>query len=126
MTDTEADESVQNREWVESALSDLPFVEWDRFTVVEWEEGGDQVVSAYGWIDREDSHEDFAMLILWPGDETIYTLTSSDEYSEEISERLFGTSEDHNECRRAENAFDIPNVIELGEQTTLADGGSDA
>lgn len=122
-------EPVRGREWIAGLLEQAEFVDWDRFVVATLDDGR-QYVDVYGWIDREDDYKDFVWTRFWPdNDQRImdYT-TSSDEYSEELTRIWFGEEavEDHNECRRVEHAFDIGNVIELGEQQTLVtDGGQD-
>ncbi len=48
--------------------------------------------------------------------------TSSDEWTEEIHERMFGDRPDeHNECQRVEHAFDIPNAVELHENAAITE-----
>ncbi|WP_238532839.1 hypothetical protein [Halalkalicoccus jeotgali] len=63
-------------------------------------------------------HEDFAMVIFWPESETLYNLTSSARYSKEFTEVLHGESDEHNECRRVEDTFNVENAI-------MTDGGAD-
>lgn len=109
-------EEIENRRWIASKLRACHFVEWDRFTVGEW--GGEQAVTIYGWIEREDEHEDFAVVIFWPESETLYNLTSSARYTEEFTEVLHGDSHGHNQCRRVEDKFNVENAV-------MTDGGSD-
>lgn len=117
--------TIANPGWIESILSELAFVEWDRFIVDDWD--GEQAVSVYGWIDREDEYKDFVLVIFWPASETVYYVTSSDEYTNQISTVLLGGDDDdeHNDCRRVEHTFDIDNAVALTEQTTLTTDGTD-
>lgn len=111
-------EQVKNRRWIEEQLAKLDMVEWDRFTLGDWD--GEQAVTVYGWLDREDEYKDFVLLILWPEGEGIYYTTSSDEWTHEIHSRLFDDDPDeHNDCRRVERTFDVPNAIELHQETDL-------
>lgn len=115
---------IRNQDWIESQLSALSLVEWDRFTIGDW--NGTQSVSAYGWIDREDEYKDFVLIIFWAENEELYYISSSDEYTVEIHQTLFDESpEEHNDCRRVEHTFDVENAIELTEQAKLTDGGAD-
>jgi len=105
-------------ELITDALSRLDMVEWDRYV-----EGHDpntigEYVNVYGWIDRPDSHEDFVLLRFMPdySPTLIAFTTSSDEYTEEIHERIYGEAADgHVACQRVEDAFDVPNVVELDD-----------
>jgi len=117
-------EPVQNRQWIAELLERVEFVDWDRF--VTQDHNGEQVVVAYGWIEREtDQYKDFVLARFWTEREVLEFTTSSDQYSEELHRTWFGDEslDDHNPCRRIEDAFEIENAIELGEQTTLCDGG---
>ena len=121
MPEPDRQESGTHREWVEETLDLLPFVEWDRFTTGEW--GGDSpYVTVYGWLPREqDEYKDFVLLILWPETETVYFSTSSAEWTEEIYEALYDDSlENHNDCQRVEDTFDVDNAVKL-----VTDGGQD-
>ena len=118
-------EPVQNRQWIAELLECVEFVDWDRF--VTHDHNGEQVVVAYGWIEREtDQYKDFVLARFWTEREVLEFTTSSDRYSEELHRAWFSNEslDDHNPCRRIEDAFEIENAIELGEQTTLCDGGS--
>ena len=100
-------------------LEALEFVEWDRFTVGDWD--GQTYVTVYGWIDREDDYKDFVIILRWADGTTYYT-TSSAERTEEIHRILWPDDpiEEHNDCQRVEEYIDIPNAIRL-----VADGGSE-
>jgi len=104
---------IKNRRWVEKKLRSLRMVEWDRYTVGDWE--GHQAVNVYGWIDRDDEYKDFVLVILWPEGEGIYSLTSSAEHSEYISETLHGEAGGHNDCHRVEDTFNVENAIQIPE-----------
>jgi len=98
----------------------LPFVQFDR--MVECNSKGKYrgYVLIYGWIKREDLHEDYVELryIKFLGKENrrgfleLQFSTSSAEYTKEINKILF---EDNNHigCQRVEEVFDIENCIKL-------------
>lgn len=113
MSKQEPTNTLPNAEWIESKLSSLEFVEWDRFTTGEW---NGLCVSVYGWIDRPDDHEDFVLVIFWPEEEELYFTTSAADYSTEIYQHLVGVNPgEHDRCHRVEDAFDIPNSIGLDD-----------
>lgn len=115
---------VRNREWIAGLLEQAEFVTWDRFVTEEYDRG--QHIRVYGWIEREgDDYKDFVIVRLWPESESFGFTTSSVQYSEALHRLWFGEEnlDDHNPCRRVEHTFDVENAVELGEQTTLADGG---
>jgi len=96
-------------------LQQLDFVEWDRYTGGKWSEEHNYI-SIYGWIPRNDGYKDFVEIIRWD-DGGIYFTTSSARYTEQIHQILFDEPvENHNECKRVENAIDIPNVVELSDK----------
>lgn len=103
----------QDRTWIAKQLAKPEFVDWDRYVVDKRD--GYLMVEVYGWIDRPDSHEDFVWTRFWPSNEYFEYTTSSDEYSEDLTRIWFGEDavDGHNECRRVEDAFDIPNMVEL-------------
>ena len=114
------------REWIEETLERLDMVEWDRFVVGEDPNAYGRYIEVYGWIDRPDEYKDFVLLTFYPdNEEQLYGFTtSSDRYTKEIYRRMFGSdADDHNDCQRVEYTFNVGNAIELGEQTTLTDGG---
>jgi len=93
-------------------LAELDFVEWDRYTGGEWPDGR-QCVTVYGWIDRDDDYKDFVVIIRWSNGQLYFT-TSSYAHTEQIFEVLFEDSLDnHNDCKRVENALNIDNVVQL-------------
>jgi hypothetical protein len=106
------------RKFIRRKLEKADFVEWDRYTEWNWE--GDKVVRVYGWIDREDSHEDFVLLefVRNDGDAKVLS-TSSSDYSEELLHIIEDVDyeemgEEHVECNRVEDLYpDIENKIEL-------------
>ena len=106
MSETAEPETVQNRKWCEKMFDRLPFVEWDRLVVGNVITDS-QAITAHGWIDRDDGHEDFVVMILWTADRTVFAHTSSPEYSAEISQRLFGDTDDHNDCRPIEDTLNV-------------------
>ena len=118
---------VKSSEWIGDLLQQVPFVEWDRFTVGEMD--GEQFVDVYGWIDRDDEYKDFVWARFWAVWEQVEYTTSSDEYSEQIHINWFGKEslDDHNPCRRVENQFDVDNAVQLTKQKRLtSDGGQSA
>lgn len=96
---------------MEDDMKKLPFVEWDRF--YEGKAGTD----LFGWIAREDTHEDFVVLSYKQSEkgepywDTTFS-TSSEKYSKRIAELL--DFEDHNNCKRVEHIFSsVANCIRL-------------
>jgi len=115
-------DKIENRRWIESKLQSCRMVNWDRFTVGDW--GGEQYINVYGWIDRDDSYKDFVLVIFWPESEGIYHTTSSAEHTEDITQKLHGEEGGHNDCRRVEHTFDVPNSIEVDDDPeAVTDGG---
>jgi len=100
---------IENRRFIERKLRACRMVEWDRFTVGDW--GGEQAVSVYGWIDRDDEYKDFVLVIFWPESGDIYHTTSSAEHTEELTQKLHGESAGHNDCHRVEHTFNVSNAI---------------
>ncbi|MFC6809774.1 hypothetical protein ACFQGT_00295 [Natrialbaceae archaeon GCM10025810] len=99
-------------------------VMWDRFSVACDPPVG-RFYTVYGWIDREtDDYKDFVVVRFFPetDDNLVSFTTSSDKWTHEIHERIFGETAGHKDCKRVERHFDISNAVELHEQTTLADG----
>jgi len=97
---------------IEHHLEALDFVTWDRFTAGSWSEELDYI-TVYGWIDRPDSHEDYVEIVYWDNGHRMFT-TSSEKHTEDIFEELFDEPlENHNDCKRVENAVNIDNVVEL-------------
>lgn len=113
---------VKEPEWIGEKLSDASVVEWDRFTVGH-NDDGDQIVTVYGWIDREvDDYKDFVLARFWPGYENLGYTTSSDEWSEWLHYVWCdGEPDGHNECRRVEHAFNVENAIELHEEMPITE-----
>ena len=119
MATTETEE-IKNRRWIESKLRAARFVEWDRFTVGDW--NGSQCVSVFGWIDREeDEYKDFALVMFWPESEGLYNTTSSARYSEKLTEAIHGSSDTHNDCQRVEDTFNVSNAVEATENKEESD-----
>ena len=99
-------------DFVEGCMKDLHFVEWDRF-IVPFEDGVKKL-KAYGWIAREkDSYNDFVVLEIFLDDLTVRYTTSSEAYTEEISNVLFGDAKTHEVCKRVESMFRIKNCVRL-------------
>jgi len=96
---------------MEEDMKKLSFVNWDRFVVNEER----KILDLYGWIKREDSHEDFVLLEykntkdnLW---DTTFS-TSSEERTKDIF-KLLECHGSHNDCQRVEDKFDINNCIKI-------------
>lgn len=104
---------IPNRRWIAGKLRACRMVNWDRFTISDW--GDVTAISVYGWIGREDSHEDFVLVVFWPEEEDLANWTSSAKYSEEITEILHGDADDHSPCHRVEDAFNVSNQVTLTE-----------
>lgn len=94
------------KEDLEPMLRKLGMVSWDRYV-----NPADGEYWFYGWIDREDEHKDF--VVLSRVGEWWWYLTSSEKYSQEISDIIHGESAPHSPCIRVEAEFDIPNMIKL-------------
>lgn len=88
---------------ITTLLKIFPEVNWDRWS------GELEDLTVFGWIKREDTHEDYVELSIENG-EPISISTSSAKYSAKFCERLEFT---HSDCKRVENYFNIPNVIRL-------------
>lgn len=106
---------------VEDVMTDLPFVDWDR--AIEWIYEGRKCMRIYGWIERDnDEYKDFVLIGIYEMEDVEkadieFIGTSSEQYSEEIFKRLFPDADldEHNECIRLENRFDVENVIVLDD-----------
>ena len=106
---------------IEDVMTDLPFVDWDRAT--EWIYEGRKCMRIYGWIERaKDEYKDFVLIGIYEMEDVEkadieFIGTSSERYSEEIFKRLFPDADldEHNECLRLENRFDVENVIEVDD-----------
>lgn len=83
-----------------SLESAIPIV-WDRFTKTD-----DGFYVVYGWIARADGQRDFVIFELWEHEpEAVFCTTSSAKYSRRISEVLYGSADDHNDCRPIDELF---------------------
>jgi len=109
---------VKRREYIADKLAAVPIVTWDRFVVVDRD--GEQVVDVYGWIDREeDAYKDFVWVRFYEDGTWEYT-TSSEEYTDYLYQTWFdGERDEHADCRRVEDAFDVENVVELHANASL-------
>jgi hypothetical protein len=104
---------------VEDVMTDLSFVDWDRGT--EWVYEGRKCMRIYRLIElAKDQYKDFVLIGIYEMEDVEradieFLGTSSKEYSEEIFQRLFPDTslDEHNECFRLENRFDVENLIEL-------------
>ncbi len=120
---------VRKRDWISDTLEAADIVKWDRF-VGPMERAGEEVIDVYGWIDRDDDHEDFVWVRFYLDSVWSEYTTSSPEYTDYLAKTMHGADEEdldenHRSCRRVEEAFDVENAIELGEQATLVtDGGT--
>jgi len=108
--------SVEDRRWIEGNLRKCRFVDWDRFTVAYQSDWPGPVVTVYGWIEREDAHEDFVHLVFYTAEQNIDFTTSSDEFSERIHEVLIDEpAREHNPCKRVERHFNVQNAVVLDD-----------
>lgn len=103
--------SDMNRGIIEGVLNRFPEVRWDRAA------GGDAGGAAYGWIDREDEHQDF-LVVMWEPDADggllVGMVTSSAEHSRDFNSRLGAAPEDHQDCERIEHELPgVTNAIRL-------------
>ncbi len=117
-------EPVKNREWIADQLATVDaVVTWDRFTVDRRD--SEQVVTVYGWIDRDDEYKDFVWTRFYPDSGWFEYTTSSAQWTEYLHAEWFDESlDEHTECRRVEDGFGVDNCIELTEQEELVtDGG---
>jgi hypothetical protein len=105
------------QDWVEATLSRIYFVMWDRFSVFYPDQNtNDTCMRVFGWIDREDSYKDFAVLeFIWDDKTRMVFLvsTSSSKYSKEIDLILAGDNKGHKDCERIERQFNIINMVRL-------------
>lgn len=95
--------------YITSVLKTLSFVNWDRFT-----QPTESEYHFYGWIERDkDSNKDFVVISIV--DDTVWFITSSKKYSNEISQILNGKNDNsiHAPCQRVEDHFEIKNSIKL-------------
>jgi len=108
------------KEWVEGKLAKCTFVKWDRFVLAEDPEQDGLVITVYGWIDRQDEYKDFVTVEFWTARDTVDFTTSSEQYTERLHRLLIGEDLDsHNECRRVEHTFNVPNAVTLHEDQSL-------
>jgi len=99
-------------DFVEGCMEDLFFVQWDRFIV--FFEDSIRKLKVYGWIDREkDSYKDFVLLEILLDTLAVNYATSSDAYTKEISNVLFGDAKAHENCKRIESMFKARNCVRL-------------
>lgn len=113
---------IEHIDWIETQLAKPEFVTWDRYVVQDnpWFADSNQFnVTVYGWIARDDAHEDFVTVRFHPEHEPRwfeYT-TSSEKYTNEFARVWFDVepaeNDGHAGCRRVEDVFELDNVIEL-------------
>jgi len=102
----------KEKQWIESILSKLEFVQWDRYWTDEKWTGRPTLLTVFGWIERkEDSYKDFVILDftlkanMKPS--CVYFLgCSSAKHSKKIAD-ILGCK--HTDCVRVESIFDIDN-----------------
>jgi len=95
------------KEWIKGILEKLEFVNWDRY--FEWEGGR----TFFGWVERKyDAYKDFVLLDFIQGEEINFA-TSSKENSKKIADIL---NQEHSDCKRVEDNFDIKNCIEMEDK----------
>ncbi len=104
--------SARIKKWVKRRCESLPFVKWDRFAA------NDEVMTVYGWIERDkDSYKDFVALYFYEDGSIDYD-TSSALYSKEIHKIIWEKSKGHVNCVRVENVFDVENSIRIKTEKT--------
>ena len=96
------------KDLMEEDMKKLPFVNWDRFILKK------RSVELFGWIKREDTHEDFVFIEYQLKDDVWYMSfsTSSAEKTKEIH-KLLECEGGHKDCQRVENNFDVENCVRL-------------
>lgn len=103
------------KEWIMNCLTDMPFVQWDRYTFNDGVNKRHERffwLKIYGWIEREDAYKDFVVLDFYKQGnimEAHHIITSSAKYSQPINEIMM--EKDHFDCNRVEDAFNIPNAV---------------
>lgn len=99
------------RDEVYVTLNLFPEVMWDRY--IETHTGH----IFYGWIKREDSHEDFMIVRFDAYGSPTEILTSSKKYSSDFASRL-GWREGHSDCDRVEDleGSETLNCIKLNRE----------
>jgi len=97
---------AEHKAWIETEIKKLPFVNWDRF--VE----NNCFIEIYGWINREDSHEDFVSLRFFKKNKGLEFISSSAKYDKQINE-ILGFKINSIPCQRVENNFKIDNCVRL-------------
>lgn len=111
---------LRKRNWISDILEAAEVVKWDRF-IGPMGRGGEKVIDVYGWIEREDNHEDFVWVRFYLNTVWFEYTTSSAEYSDYLAKTLHGADEDelednHISCQRVKNAFNVENAIVLTER----------
>lgn len=99
------------REWIESYLKKIDFVQWDRFIP---KLGGQSVIGVYGWINREkDSYKDFVYLeFSLEARKVFHIADSSFLFTKKIGSLCDDIgNETHINCVRVEKEFNIKNCI---------------
>lgn len=99
------------KDLMEADMNKLHFINWDRFVFNE----ETKKVDLFGWIKREDTHEDFVLLEYKQHKDGKWTTsfsTSSSERTEEIFKLLYCKGE-HKDCQRVESEFRVGNCIRL-------------
>ena len=98
-----------NKDWIEHNLRKLDFVQWDRCTFFT------NAVGVFGWIKRDDKHEDFVWLMFLLKYHVIDPITSSKKYSRKIHAVVCGEEAEHADCARVEDNFEIKNCVKVVE-----------
>lgn len=102
--------------YIQRVLRKFPYIKWDRFHF----DKSQNVLTIYGWIDREkDYYKDFVCFnfFIKPHFRALgveFVSTSSARYSKRIAKTLSIFSK-HYDCKRAEDFFNVPNLIKLGD-----------
>jgi hypothetical protein len=104
--------SQKNKKFIEETLKMFPLIQWDRYHLDFWKNTFD----VFGWIKREDTHEDFVFLFFklrwFRKPKLITSVSSSAKHGGDIIRKLEGV--DHViDCQRVEHTFNIKNMIKL-------------
>lgn len=100
-------------------LNRLPFVRWDRYLRVPVEDadgGQHELVTVYGWIDRDDDRSDFVLMEFPSYSDRPGFNTSSAKHSAAINSLLYkdvDPTAPHYECQRIDDLVGdlVPNRV---------------
>ena len=106
-----------DKQWIEYNLRKLNFVKWDRFLYIRDNQKKIWGLGSYGWIDRKDSYKDFCYIeFIFETHKVVPVMTSSRKYSKRIVQLCSGKDEQHYDCERIEDTFNVSNSIKLSKK----------